>query len=165
MTPGPAAPDPAPDSAPDSAPDLAPCLASVVKTRPGSILVAAVLASSMGHFGSTVTALALTVLSGLGMSLVVAPLTAALMSHAGPSQMGAASGINNAMARMATLIGIAQMGRLARAAYADFGASAAGAAQVAATSQAFRGLALAAAVCSALAALIAAASVRQVPSR
>ena len=58
----------------------------------------------------------LMVLSGLGMRLVAAPLTAAVMAHAGPSQMGAASGINNTVARIAALTGTLLMGRLARAA-------------------------------------------------
>ena len=106
----------------------------------------------------------LMVLSGLGMSLVVAPLTVAVMAHAGAGQMGAASGINNAMARIAMLVGIALMGRLARTAYADFGARLAGAAHVAASSAAFQRLALAAAVSSALAALIAGLWVRRSPS-
>jgi hypothetical protein len=69
------------------------------------------------------------------------------------------------MARMATLIGIALMGRLARAAYAGFGTSVTDAAHVAASSQAFRELALAAAICSALAALISAIWIRPAPRR
>jgi len=102
--------------------------------------------------------------SGLGMSLVVAPLTAAVMAQAGTGQIGAASGINNAMARMTMLIGIALLGRLARMAYADFGASLAGAAHVAASFAALQRLALAAAVSSALAALIASLWVRRAPN-
>lgn len=107
----------------------------------------------------------LMLLSGLGMSLVVAPLTAAVMAEAAPGQLGAASGINNAMARIATLLGIAGLGRLARAGFEDFGAPVASAAAGAATTTAFHRQALAAAVCSALAALIAVLWVRQAPRR
>lgn len=99
----------------------------------------------------------LMLLSGLGMSLVVAPLTAAVMAHAGEGTQGAASGINNAMARAATLLGVAGMGRLARAAYGaagpGFGASAPGPAHAAATLHAFATLAGLAALASAAAAL------------
>jgi hypothetical protein len=98
----------------------------------------------------------LMLLSGLGMSLVVAPLTAAVMAHGGAGSAGAASGINNAMARVATLLGVAGMGRLARAAYGSagpgFGAAAADPAHAAATLHAFATLAGVAAVASTLAA-------------
>jgi len=58
---------------------------------------------------------------GLGMALVVAPLSAAVMASAGEDAAGTASGINNAVARMAGLIAVAAMGPVAAAAYASAG--------------------------------------------
>lgn len=101
----------------------------------------------------------LMMLSGLGMSLVVAPLTAAVMAEAGEAMQGAASGVNNAMARVATLIAVALMGRIARDLDPGFGTDAG---QAAATFAALAGLA---AACSSLAALIAALTIRRAPRR
>ncbi len=56
-------------------------------------------------------------LVGFGMALVVAPLTAAIMEYADDSEQGAASGINNAIARASGLIAVALMGRIARWSY------------------------------------------------
>lgn len=44
---------------------------------------------------------------GLGMSTLVAPLTAAVMASAPPSEVGLASGVNNAVARSAALLTVA----------------------------------------------------------
>jgi EmrB/QacA subfamily drug resistance transporter len=46
----------------------------------------------------------------IGLSLTVAPLTTTVLSDAGPSDAGIASGINNAVARVAGLIAIAAIG-------------------------------------------------------
>jgi hypothetical protein len=46
----------------------------------------------------------------LGLALTVAPLTTTVMNDAGPSDAGIASGINNAVARIAGLIAIAAIG-------------------------------------------------------
>ena len=56
-------------------------------------------------------------ITGLGLALLVAPLTAAAMAHAPDADQGAASGINNATARAAGLIAVALMGRIAALSY------------------------------------------------
>jgi len=45
-----------------------------------------------------------------GLSLIVAPLTATVLADAGPGDAGIASGVNNAVARVAALVGIAVVG-------------------------------------------------------
>lgn len=46
----------------------------------------------------------------VGLSLTVAPLTTTVLSDAGPSDAGIASGVNNAVARIAGLIAVAVLG-------------------------------------------------------
>ena len=46
----------------------------------------------------------------VGLSLTVAPLTTTVLSDAGPSDAGVASGVNNAVARVAGLFAIAVIG-------------------------------------------------------
>ena len=68
-----------------------------------------------GHFYARIVPVM--VLVGLGLSLVIAPLTAAIMAYAADDEQGAASGINNAVARASGLISVSLMGLVARASY------------------------------------------------
>jgi EmrB/QacA subfamily drug resistance transporter len=46
----------------------------------------------------------------IGLTMIVAPLTATVLADAGPDDAGIASGVNNAVARVAGLLGIAVVG-------------------------------------------------------
>ena len=94
-------------------------------------------------------------LAGLGLALLVAPLTAAVMANAPERDQGAASGINNAIARVAGLIAVSLMGRMAAWSYGaispahpGFGLAGLDAGHIAAASAAFG---LVAGLCAALA--------------
>ncbi len=107
-------------------------------------------------------------LSGFGMALLVAPLTTVVMTSASDADQGAASGINNAVARAASLLAIALMGRMAAAGYGaigaetpGFGVIASGSAHIAATSVGFAHLAALAAVASLASALVSAWGLRR----
>jgi EmrB/QacA subfamily drug resistance transporter len=90
----------------------------------GSLLVAladaglALFATAPGMYTHVLPMMAL---KGAGMSLVAAPLSAAVMAAAGATEQGAASGINNAVARVANLMAVALMGTVAASAYTAAG--------------------------------------------
>lgn len=112
--------------------------------------------------------LPLMALMGTGMALVVAPLSAGVMAAAAEDEQGAASGINNAVARVASLVAVALMGGVAAAAYARAGGTASFAAtdvitpaHLAATASGFAAVAWIAAAAALVAALIAATQLRR----
>lgn len=57
---------------------------------------------------------------GIGLTILVAPLTTSVLASAPPDQTGIASGINNAVARTAALLAVAAIPPLAGIAGADF---------------------------------------------
>ena len=63
------------------------------------------------HYGSAV--LPAVLVFGLGMTITVAPLTAAVLAAVDERRAGVASGVNNAVARLAGLLGIAVIPALA----------------------------------------------------
>jgi EmrB/QacA subfamily drug resistance transporter len=81
----------------------------------GSVLVALAFLG-LGLFAGThsvwLMVLPMMILFGLGMSLVVSPLSTAVMTSVEDRDTGTASGINNAVARVAGLFAVATMGGL-----------------------------------------------------
>jgi hypothetical protein len=56
---------------------------------------------------------------GLGLSATVAPLTATVLGAVEPGRSGVASGVNNAVARVAGLLSIAALGAVVSASFAN----------------------------------------------
>ena len=103
------------------------------RTGPGVLLVAGSLVTAGGYAMMALTApgalfwegvLPAMCLIGLGMSMVVAPLSSAVMGAVEEDQSGIASGINNAATRMAGLISVAAMGGIVAASYRSAGGTA-----------------------------------------
>jgi EmrB/QacA subfamily drug resistance transporter len=122
------------------------------------------LAAPYGQFWAHVVPLA--ILAGTGLGLAVAPLTAAAMQGVAEGEQGAASGINNAVARVAGLVAVTGLGQVAAAAYGGgapgFGVEGTGEAHLAATGAAFGMVALISAAMAALATFLALMSTRRV---
>jgi hypothetical protein len=59
------------------------------------------------------------VIFGIGLSITVAPLTAAILGDVQPSQAGIASAVNNAVARVAGLIAVAAVGAVVAAQFSN----------------------------------------------
>jgi EmrB/QacA subfamily drug resistance transporter len=123
---------------------------------PAPPIVAGALTAAAGYAAFALTApqadfwgraLPSLALVGLGMAMLVAPLSAAVMGAVEDAQAGAASGVNNAVTRMSGLIAVAAMGGVAAAAYgaadgpASFGEAATAAGHTGATSAALATLA------------------------
>ena len=96
-------------------------------------------------------------LFGLGLSVTVAPLTSAILEAPPQELAGAASGVNNAVARVASLIAIAVVGAIVAAVYDGSGAALSTASQ--ASVDAYRAGMLAAAALVALGGVISLAAV------
>jgi hypothetical protein len=59
------------------------------------------------------------VVFGLGLSITVAPLTAAILGDVPPAQAGIASAVNNAVARIAGLLAVAAVGAIVAAQFSS----------------------------------------------
>lgn len=85
----------------------------------GPLIVGPIIAAlgllllSSGGYPYWTTLVAMTVL-GFGMAIIVAPLTATVLNAVPPRRTGVASGINNAVASLASLLAIAVLGAIAR---------------------------------------------------
>lgn len=130
----------------------------------GSIVLAigyaclAIAIPTQNFWGAVMPAMCL---QGIGMGLVVAPMSTAVMSSVGPNSTGTASGINNAVTRMAGLVAVAAMGSVVARGYAgadgpgSFGAFLGDPAHATASVAAFVNVAWTASGLSLLAALVA----------
>ncbi|MEM9319903.1 MAG: MFS transporter [Pseudomonadota bacterium] len=136
---------------------------------PGPLITAGAAFMALGYVGLFLVMptedfwtrlLPVTCLLGVGMGLLVAPLSTAIMASVPGEFTGTASGINNAVGRIAGLVSVAIMGSLVGAVYlsaggtASFGALSDSAGHSAAMIAAFQVLCGACAVIAALAALL-----------
>jgi MFS family permease len=71
-----------------------------------------VLGLSAGHGSYWTAYLPAIVMMGIGMAMAVAPLTTVVMESVDADRMGAASGVNNAISRVAGMLAIAGLGML-----------------------------------------------------
>ena len=110
-------------------------------------------------------------LGGIGMSMLVAPLSAAVMGLALDKETGAASGVNNAVSRIAGLFAVAAMATLAGSIYRaaggefSFGLPRESASHEAASIAAFSAVSWACAALAFLSAVIAATSIHYKPEK
>jgi predicted MFS family arabinose efflux permease len=93
------------------------------RVGPGPMIAAGSALVAAAFFGMGLTAplhniwfvlLPLNALFGVGMGLVVSPLSTAVMTSVSDHDTGVASGVNNAVARVAGLFAVATMGALIR---------------------------------------------------
>jgi predicted MFS family arabinose efflux permease len=89
----------------------------------GSLVVAAsftglAVVAGAGFHGFWAAVFPLMMLMGVGMALVVSPLSTAVMTAVDDADTGSSSGINNAVSRIAGLIAVAAMGSVAALRYA-----------------------------------------------
>lgn len=90
----------------------------------GSLLVAVsygVLALTVHTYSFWFGVFPLMALAALGMALVVSPLSTAVMTSVADESTGTASGVNNAVSRVAGLVAVAAMGLVAALLYPVFG--------------------------------------------
>lgn len=148
----------------------------------GSAVVAVaygLLAATIGWQDFWIGVMVPIVLAALGMALVVSPLSTAVMTSVTDAQTGVASGINNAVSRMAGLVAVAAMGLLAAWLHPRIAGGAAPAfadviddpqtavrsAHAQATSATFAAIAICASVLSAGSAIVSALTLRTAVSR
>ena len=111
------------------------------------------------------------ILQGIGMGLIVAPVSTAVMGSVSSGITGTASGINNAVTRIAGLLAVASMGILVVSTYGDMGGPESFGALViddthrAASDAAFMKVAYASSICCLIAAVIAWVWVPRTPLR
>lgn len=104
----------------------------------------AMVIPTQNYWGAVIPAMCL---QGIGMGLIVAPMSSAVMGSVGSDSSGTASGINNAVTRMAGLIAVAAMGSVVSVIYGkydgptSFGALEQGAAHQMASESAFSAVA------------------------
>jgi EmrB/QacA subfamily drug resistance transporter len=86
-------------------------------------IVAAIGIALLARLGATVDywtdVLPALVIFSLGLSATVAPLTATVLADADESNAGIASGVNNAVARVASLMAVAALGAIVSASFAS----------------------------------------------
>jgi EmrB/QacA subfamily drug resistance transporter len=73
----------------------------------GGFLLLARLGASFNYWTQFLPAI---LIFGLGLSITVSPLTAAILSDVGENQAGIASAVNNAVSRIASLVAVAAVG-------------------------------------------------------
>lgn len=144
-----------------------PLVAGSLLTGAGYLTIG-LLAPAQNLWGHILPAMCLV---GIGMAMVVAPLSSAVMGAVREDQSGIASGVNNAVTRMASLMSVAAIGGLVSLIYARAGGSASfgvpseTAGHVAAMNAGFAGVAFVSAGLCALTALIGAVFVWGQPGK